>query len=483
MVVAAKLPVLNPNEFELWKMRIVQYFLMTDYALWEVILNGDSPPPTRSVDGVEKSYPHTTAEEKLARKNELKARGTLLMALLNEHQLKFNSYKSSKSLMEDIEKRTKVECYNYDRRCHIARKCRAPKHQDNMNKQAPRRTVLFEDTTSNTLVSQCDGLGYDWSDQAEDGPTNFALIAYTSSSSSSSDFEVSSCAYRASLESVEAKLEVYKKNEAVFKEDIKILKLDVMFRDKAITEIRQKFEKAKKERDDLKLTLEKFEGLSKNLSRVLDSQQCDKSKTGLRELHPPKPDLVFVDEHVVSESVTSLPVITKSKVKTSESKLKTVSEPIIKDSVSDSEDENEIETETKQIKPSFAKELQEKGVIDSGCSRHMTENMSYLFEYEDIDDGYVAFGGDPKGGKITDTECVVLSPNFKLIDESQVLLRVPSKNNMNSVDSKNVAPLGGLTWLFVKATLDDSNITPCVLGSFITSRNSQLIFRIVRVSF
>ncbi|GJX84201.1 retrovirus-related pol polyprotein from transposon TNT 1-94 [Tanacetum coccineum] len=60
VVTAAKLPVLNPNEFELWKMRIEQYFLMTDYALWEVIVNGDSPPPKRTVDGVEQTYPPTT---------------------------------------------------------------------------------------------------------------------------------------------------------------------------------------------------------------------------------------------------------------------------------------------------------------------------------------------------------------------------------------------------------------------------------------
>ncbi|GJV27163.1 hypothetical protein Tco_1383611 [Tanacetum coccineum] len=76
MVAAAKLLVLNPGEFELWKMRIEQYFLMTDYALWEVIVNEDSPPPKRTVDGVKQTYPPTTAEEKLARKNELKARVT-----------------------------------------------------------------------------------------------------------------------------------------------------------------------------------------------------------------------------------------------------------------------------------------------------------------------------------------------------------------------------------------------------------------------
>ncbi|GKD73207.1 hypothetical protein Tco_1331489, partial [Tanacetum coccineum] len=105
IVAAAKLLMLNPGEFELWKMRIKQYFLMTDYALWEVIINGDLPPPKRTIDGVEQTYPPTTAEEKLSRKNELMARGTLLMALPNEHQLKFNTYKNAKSLMEAIEKR------------------------------------------------------------------------------------------------------------------------------------------------------------------------------------------------------------------------------------------------------------------------------------------------------------------------------------------------------------------------------------------
>nr|GFB26530.1 hypothetical protein [Tanacetum cinerariifolium] len=69
------------------------------------LINDDSPPPIRTVDGVEQSYPPITVKEKLARKNELKARGTLLMALLNEHQLKFNSYKNTKSMMEAIEKR------------------------------------------------------------------------------------------------------------------------------------------------------------------------------------------------------------------------------------------------------------------------------------------------------------------------------------------------------------------------------------------
>nr|GEU62648.1 ribonuclease H-like domain-containing protein [Tanacetum cinerariifolium] len=105
VVSATKLPILNPNEFNLWKMRIEQYFLMTDYSLWEVILNGDFPAPTRVVDGVLQPVAPTTAKQRLARKNELKARRTLLMALPDKHQLKFNSHKDAKNLMEAIQKR------------------------------------------------------------------------------------------------------------------------------------------------------------------------------------------------------------------------------------------------------------------------------------------------------------------------------------------------------------------------------------------
>ncbi|GJW28496.1 putative ribonuclease H-like domain-containing protein [Tanacetum coccineum] len=105
-------------------------------------------------------------------------------------------------------------------------------------------------------------------------------------------------------------------------------------------------------------------------------------------------------------------------------------------------------------------DLQDQGVIDSGCSRHMTWNMSYLTDYEEIDGGYVAFGGNPKTGKITGKRV----PLKLLIDESQVLLRVPRKNNMYSVDLKNIVPKRGLTCLFAKATSDESKLWHRRLG-------------------
>ncbi|GJU64448.1 ribonuclease H-like domain-containing protein [Tanacetum coccineum] len=105
MVVASKVPMLKLGKYELWRMRMEQYIQMVDYSLWEVIENGNAPPITKLVEGVETVIAPSTAEEKTQRRLELKARSTLLMGIPNEHQLKFNSIKDSKSLLHAIEKR------------------------------------------------------------------------------------------------------------------------------------------------------------------------------------------------------------------------------------------------------------------------------------------------------------------------------------------------------------------------------------------
>nr|GEX93968.1 hypothetical protein [Tanacetum cinerariifolium] len=84
-------------------MKIEQYFLMTDYALWQVILNSDSPPPTRSFNGVEKAYPPTTVEEKLVWKNELKARGVEAVRSPRKYRRHFSN-SSMRTLMELAQK-------------------------------------------------------------------------------------------------------------------------------------------------------------------------------------------------------------------------------------------------------------------------------------------------------------------------------------------------------------------------------------------
>ncbi|GKB19970.1 putative ribonuclease H-like domain-containing protein, partial [Tanacetum coccineum] len=136
------------------------------------------------------------------------------------------------------------------------------------------------------------------------------------------------------------------------------------------------------------------------------------------------------------------------------------------------------------------------GFVDSGCSRHMTRNIAYLLDFKEFDGDYVTFGGGAHGGRIfgkgtlktnsldfedvyfvndlkfnlfsvsqmcdkknyvlfTDTECLVLSPNFKLPNETQILIKIPRKDNMYSFDMKNIVPKKSLTCLVAKATSDE----------------------------
>ncbi|GJR98747.1 putative ribonuclease H-like domain-containing protein [Tanacetum coccineum] len=650
--------------------------------------------------------------------------------------------------------RFKVECYNCHKNGHFARECRDPRNQENGGRENSRRTMTVE-TPCDTFVAE---------------KSQFNLVSY-----------------KAGLESVEARLAHYKKNEAVFEESINVLNLEVKLRDNALVENKKKLEKAEKERDELKLTLEKFQNSSKSLNNLLESQVIDKFKTGLgynaasstaaspavesfvnssemlenqennksksdkgyHAVPPPytgnfipfKPDLTFMDEIVKSENIDVITVVTPSNVKKVESnhesadvknngdavEPKTVRKnsfrpPVIEDWNSDDDSEVEfipnikdkiVRPSTEKIKfiksaretvenvktpkqnkhyprgiqrnwnnhmsqrlgsdfkminkacfvcgsfeylhyvcdkkfirpvwnnssrvnhKNFAnkmthphlnrrfflqailtrsgkiktvsasvnttikpvntvgskltvnhprpisntykkgysqvtrpfnkysanknnifnkkvntvrvkdttardravvsenkenkvnavkasacwgnsqqKEYKEKGVIDNGCSRHMTRNKCYLTEYEDYDGGFVSFG-DGKGrifgkGKIKtgtldfdnvyfckelkynlfsmsqicdkknnvlfiDTECLVLSSDFKLLDESQLLLRVPRKDNIYSVDLESVVPTKGLTCLFAKATIDESNLWHRRLGHINFKNMNKLV--------
>ncbi|GKE46607.1 ribonuclease H-like domain-containing protein, partial [Tanacetum coccineum] len=273
--------------------------------------------------------------------------------------------------------KSKVECFNCHKRGHFARECRAPRNQDSRNRKPTRRTMPVEETTLNALVSQCDRFGYDWSDQAEEGLTNFALMAYSSTSSTSStNPEVyndlnccSSClecvkdlkeqneqlvkdlriarisvvSYKTSLESVEARLLVFKKNEFVYEEDIKLLKHEIYLRDLDIIELKRKLDLATKEKDECKT------GLGYNAV----------PPPYTKNFMPPKSDLVypllddFVDESV-SELVVEKPTVETNKPETAR---KEHGAPIIEDWVSDSDEENVPKVKTVEMfnKLSFAK--------------------------------------------------------------------------------------------------------------------------------
>nr|GEV99368.1 hypothetical protein [Tanacetum cinerariifolium] len=110
MVATSKVPMLKHNEYEIWRIRIKQYIQMIDYALRDVIKNGATLPKTKIVEGFITEMSITTAEEKAQRRLEVKARSTLIMGILNEHQLRFNSIKDAKKLMEAVENRFETYC-------------------------------------------------------------------------------------------------------------------------------------------------------------------------------------------------------------------------------------------------------------------------------------------------------------------------------------------------------------------------------------
>ncbi|GJW34244.1 hypothetical protein Tco_0054276 [Tanacetum coccineum] len=174
-----------------------------------------------------------------------------------------------------------------------------------------------------------------------------------------------------------SKTSSYKKNEYVYEEDIKVLKPKIHLREVAITELRRKLELAQKPKDEIQLTVENFENLSKNLRKLIDCQIVDNCKTGLGynavpppytgNFMPPKPDFSFFGlEEFVNEPIISEPTVIKlvaenSEAKASEAKPKAVRKhygaPIIKDWVFDNEEDDvpQINIEKKTFKPSFAK--------------------------------------------------------------------------------------------------------------------------------
>ncbi|GJX22537.1 putative ribonuclease H-like domain-containing protein [Tanacetum coccineum] len=402
---------------------------------------------------------------------------------------------------------------------------RVPRNQGNRNRDNPRSNASVDTSTTNALVVQ-DGIsGYDWSFQAEEGITNFALMAYTSqgsSSSSSSNSEVHTCSkdYLKSYETFQKQYD--QQREALNKSNLEII-------------VNDRFKKVKgyhvvpppylgnyiPSRPDLS-----FAGLDDFVYKTKVSKTITTaSKTSKDSLEKPKtvrnfvstavttkPGLVLVNATKQSSPRAAASISTARPVNTVAPKPKVndalqttysyfkahslVTRPFNQKSTAKTNNCNEkvntakvnnVTTIGLKAVVSAAegnRDNVDQGIFNSGCPRHMTGNKSYLSDYQDIDGGFVAFVGSAKGGKITskgkiktekldfkdmyfvkelkfnlfsvlqmrdkknsvfftDTECVVLSPDFKLLDESRVLLKVPRNNNMCSFDLKNVVPLGG----------------------------------------
>ncbi|GKC80448.1 putative ribonuclease H-like domain-containing protein, partial [Tanacetum coccineum] len=339
--------------------------------------------------------------------------------------------------------------------------------------------------------------------------------------------------YKRGLASVEEQLIFYKKNEVIFCEQLAVLKRDISYKDLQISMLKSELEKLKQEKESNQLKIENFDNASKSLDKLIGSQIPDKSRKGMgfasyNAVPPPLTGLFSPLKIDLSNSILEEfqqpefegygPKPSKSVSEDTSNKVRgSLDAPLIEElmpkTVNNARPNSAVVNVVRANQVNAVKDSscwgsgrppnlighpqkEDQGYVDSGCSRHMTGNMSYLSDFKEFDGGYVTFGGGAKGGKITskgtlktgkldfedvyfvkelqfnlfsvsqmcdkknsvlftNTGCFVLSPDFKLADESQVLLKVPRKNNMYSVDIKNIVPKESLTCLVAKATLDE----------------------------
>ncbi|GJS97928.1 retrovirus-related pol polyprotein from transposon TNT 1-94 [Tanacetum coccineum] len=384
-----------------------------------------------------------------------------------------------------------LECYNCHKRRHFARECRAPRNQDN-KKESSRKSMPVEKSTSTALVS-CDGLGgYDWSYQAEEG-LNYELMAYSSSSFDSKVSNDSNCTDIAKISRKRSKPDKHELGKGK-----RIQEPGECYQSNH--ELRKKLEKLQKEKDSIQFNVDKFENASKSLDMLIECPIVDNCKKGLGyekyNVVPPPYTGNFIHLKFVNK-----PVVENRKCdeEVSEIVRKNDDALIIEEYVSDSEEENvsQPKTEKKTVKPSIAKiefvkpkqqektvkqaeknrqnthiprgnqrnwnnmmsqklgsnfemfnkacymcgsfdHFQYRGVIDSGCSRHMTGNMSYLTNYDEIDGGYIAFGGNLKGGKTT-RKCTI-----KTVDHKVKVIRCDNGTELKNKEMNQFCEMKGI---------------------------------------
>ncbi|GKC34012.1 ribonuclease H-like domain-containing protein [Tanacetum coccineum] len=573
-------------------MRMKQYLTHNDYALWGVIVNGDAPAIASASAGTEGPIPPKTGEQKLARKNELKAKSTLLLAIPDEHLLKFLGILGLQKYHYGKQSRPVIS--QEDTNLKLLRSL--PSTWNNialiMRNKSDLDTLSMDDLYNNLKVYE-----YEIKAEAlrEKDDLKLKLEKFETSSKNLTNLLNSQISVNnktgIGFDSQKTKNElhdIHKNNSEVFESAS----------DSSVNEIEE-------ENNQINDRFKKVEGYhavpplytGTNVSETITSvprNESTTSKSSKDNLEQPKdvrPSAPIVEEWESDTVVTKLgqvPVNTTKqsspRAATSISTARHVNTVALKSKVNDAlpktysyfkahspvkrafnqksaaktynlnekvktarvnnvttagskavvnavvgNGENAVKSSacwiwrpTRNVIDHTSKDsgsymlkrfdygnlqytLQDQGIFDSGCSRHMTGNKSFLTNYQEVDGGFVAFAGSPKEGKntgkgkirtgkldfedvyfvkelkfnlfsvsqmcdkknsvlFTETECLILSPGFKLLDESQVLLKVPRQNNMYSFNLKNVVPSGGLTCLFAKATIDESNLWHRRLG-------------------
>ncbi|GJR24407.1 ribonuclease H-like domain-containing protein [Tanacetum coccineum] len=256
-----------------------------------------------------------------------------------------------------------------------------------------------------------------------------------------SEFDLAT--YKRGLAFVEEQLVFYKKNEVMFTDQIVVLKRDTSFKDSKINALNIQIEKLKKEKESNLIKIDNFEKASKSLNKLIGSQITNKSRKVVG----------FESYNAVAPLPTGL--FAPLTIDLSNSGLKEFQQPDFEDMLLT------VLTKSGIVPISTARQRSSRAATPVSAARPINIAAPKPFgNYQTLPNAF-----QKKNNVLfTETECLILSPDFKLPDKSQVMLKIPRKYNMYSFDLKNIVPSKGLTCLFAKATNDESKLWHRRLG-------------------
>ncbi|GJS78048.1 putative ribonuclease H-like domain-containing protein [Tanacetum coccineum] len=354
--------------------------------------------------------------------------------------------------------KSKVECFNCHKMGHFARECRAPRSKDNRNwnQGSSSKAVRIEDASEKAMCA-IDGAGFDWSDMSEDEiQANMTLDGCQDSEKQYDDLLVKlddtgfkAATYKRGLSILEAQVVEYKESGVLFSEELALLKRSIGHKEYLMGLLKTELEKVKEEKEGFEFKIAKFEKSSKDLDDLLASQVTDKSKRGFGYNAVPSPHPLILNRPTPLDlSYSGLEEFKQPKVNEYGPRNSSLKPTTVCDRESDNSKENTDESLTEQTrllsenssvksptlrlvsedgkKLSYPNEqfnedwpkncynarpvntsnsqLNDKGFVDSGCSRHMSGNIAHLSDFKDFDGGYVTFGRGANGGRITGKE-------------------------------------------------------------------------------
>nr|GEY91428.1 putative ribonuclease H-like domain-containing protein [Tanacetum cinerariifolium] len=300
--------------------------------------------------------------------------------------------------------KSNVKCYNCHKRGHFARECRALRNKDNKNKKSSKRSVHVEISTSIALVS-CDGLGvYDWCDQAEEGP-NYALMAFASLSSKSEI--VDNCKKGLGYKNYNAVPRPYTGNFMPPTPNLSFTGLDE-FVNKIIVE---NYKAKSSEKEPKSSTNEVWLVSINNASQVNDAHSKTIVNVARSMTYLSKPAHSTV-KNPIHKNATFKNNNVNQRVNTVRGKKINTARPQVVVNVVQGNNSNVVKALACWVWKLKHKVLDHVSKQNSAsitlkkfdyadAQGRDPRNMSYLIDYKEIDRGYVAFEGNPKGGKIT----------------------------------------------------------------------------------